>query len=307
MKEICPVISSRHVLKLALVVASIFLPIAMSASLVSAADTSDSNLKEEITISPAVEQISVAPGEMKTGKFTVLNTGEKDFSFIVYARPYSVDTEMYSPNYEDVSARSNLYRWVQFDKTEGSLKPGEKTEINYTVLVPRDAEAGGHYGVLFAETVADKAGDQVVVRNKRVGSIVRLSVSGDIKRSGKLESQSIDWLQTRPPMTTETVISNSGNIDFDVSTKVRVTTVFGREVFSSEADHVVYPGKPRRINIEWQGSSVLGLYHVEQTVDVLGEESKVSSYVLMIPRWALVLLLMAAISGVGYAAYRRLR
>lgn len=273
---------------------------------IAAESTPTSGTKEEVTISPASSKIEIEPGQMKSGELTVYNTGEKEFSFVVYARPYSVETEEYTPNYSDTPARSNLYRWVQFDTTEGQLKPGENRKINYTILVPRNADAGGQYGVLFVETVADNEG-QVVARNKRVGSIVRLTVGGDIKRTGRVDTQSIPWLQTRPPLTTEARVENSGNADFDASVTMRVTTVFGREVYKATSDYAVYPDKPRQIATVWEGSSVLGLYHVEQTVDVLGEESKVSSYVLMIPRWALLVLIMAAIAGGVYAAYRRLR
>lgn len=266
-----------------------------------------SDKREEITLSPAVSELTVEPGEMQSGEFTVLNTGDKEFSYIVYARPYSVDTEAYQPNYSDTPARSNLYRWVQFDVTEGKLAPGEEQKINYTILVPDDAEAGGHYGVLFAETVADEAEGQVIARNKRVGSIVQLAVGGDVERSGKVESQTIPWLQTKPPLSTEVIVNNQGNIDFDATITTRVTTIFGREIYQATNDYVIYPDKPRRINPHWEGAPALGLLRVEQTVEVLGNEQLVTGYVLMIPRWALIVLLMSLIGGGVYVAYRRLR
>lgn len=263
--------------------------------------------KEEITLSPATTKIQGDPGDIESGELTILNTGDKDFSFIVYARPYSVETEGYNPNYSDTPARSNLYRWVQFDTTEGKLAPGKKQKINYTVLIPDDAEAGGHYGVLFVETVSDDSEGQAVARNKRVGSIVRLSVSGDIRRSGQVESQSIAWLQTRPPVVSEALVSNQGNIDFDATTTLKATTLFGRELYNAQAEHVVYPGKPRLITTSWEGSPVFGLFKVEQTVEVLDEVSTKSSYVLIIPRWTLMVLAMAVMAGGIYVAYRRLR
>src|SRR5690606_13104952 len=112
--------------------------------------------KQEVTLSPASKKIQASPGDIKTAELTVLNTGEKKFSFTVYARPYSVETEVYQPNYSDTPTRSQLYRWVQFDTTEGNLAPGEEIKIPYSILVPDDAEAGGHYGVLFVETEADE-------------------------------------------------------------------------------------------------------------------------------------------------------
>jgi hypothetical protein len=289
------------------VLSGLLLLLVFNVNIADAANSDQSPAKEEITLSPAVVKISANPGQLKSGKFTVLNTGEKKFSFIVYARPYSVNGTNYSPNYQDTSERSNLYRWVQFDATEGELKPGEEKVINYTILIPPNAEAGGHYGVLFAETVSDADEDQVIARNKRVGSIIRLSVGGDIERSGKVESQDIPWLQTRPPMTTKASISNDGNIDFDAVSTLRVTTLLGREVYNARAEHVIYPDKPRSLSINWEGSSVLGWYHVEQTIDALGDKSTVSGYVLMVPRWALIVFIMAIVSGGAYAAYRRLR
>ena len=263
--------------------------------------------REEITMSPAVTKLSGEVGQSKKGSFKVVNTGEVAFDYTVYARPYSVDTEAYNPNYSDTPERSNLYRWVQFDKTTGSLQPGQTDEINYSVLVPQSASPGGHYGVLFAETVPAKSQKGVVVRTKRVGSVVRITVKGDVKRAGKISSIDVPWLQLKTPLEANARIENSGNVDFDASSTTLVETIFGREVFKSDNSHVVFPGKPRTISTEWDGASGIGLYKVSYSVSAVDDQQSATSYVLMLPRTLLLVMASLILAGGMYAAYRRRR
>ena len=263
--------------------------------------------REEITMSPAATKIKAEAGKSVRGELTVLNTGDKAFDFTLYARPYSVETKAYNPNYSDTTERGGAYAWVQFDKTKGHLAPGKSQKFGYTISVPADAAGGGHYGVLFAETVADKSDKQIVVRNKRVGSILRLTVDGDVKLAGDVTDVDIPWLQFHAPLKSTAEVSNSGNVDFDADSVMVVKTVFGKEVFRSEKSNVVYPDKPRLITAEWADPSWTGLYKVEHTVSAGDSTESAESLVLLVPRWLLLLLGVIILVGGIYATLRRIR
>jgi len=263
--------------------------------------------REEITLSPATAKLSARVGQTQKDSFKVINTGNVAFDYTVYARPYSVDTEAYKPNYSDTPERSDLYRWVQFDKATGSLQPGQTQEINYSVIVPQSATPGGHYGVLFAETVPAQSKRDVVVRTKRVGSVVRMTVEGDVELAGKVSSIDVPWLQFQSPLEVKARIENSGNVDFDAATTMRVDTIFGRNVFQSDDSHVIFPHKPRAISTAWDGVSGIGLYRVSYRVSAVDDEQSATSYVFMLPRTLLLVLVMLLLAGGIYVAYRRLR
>ena len=255
-------------------------------------------------MSPAVTKLSAKVDQLQKSSFKVVNTGEAAFNYTVYARPYSVDTEAYKPNYSDTPERSDLYRWVQFDQATGSLQPGQTHEINYSVLVPQSTTPGGHYGVIFAETVPSQSQRGVVVRTKRVGSVVRMTVDGDVNQSGNISSLDVPWLQLESSLKANARLLNSGNVDFDASATMVVKTIFNREVFKSNSSHVVFPQKPRSITTEWVDASAIGLYRVTYSASAIDDRQSVDSYVLMVPRTLLIVIAGLVLAGGMYAAHR---
>lgn len=271
------------------------------------AQTAVEDSREEITVTPATKKINVDAGGVIRGEMTVINTGDKSFEFSVYARPYSVESGSYEPNYSDTPERSRAYAWVQFATTKGTLAPGKSQKISYTVTVPADTASGGHYSVLFAETVPTESDSQVVIRNKRVGSILRLDVAGDIREEGSIESLNTPWLQFAAPIVTRATLHNSGNVDYEAEHEVTVQTILGREVFSTKRTSVVYPDKPRMVEIAWDDPAWIGLYKVHHSVSVPNDSTTHDGYVLLVPRWMMVVVGMIVVAGGMYAAYRRFR
>lgn len=264
---------------------------------------------EEITVSPASLKLTTAPGTTSEGTFKVINTGQTELQFTVYAKPYTVQNEQYEPNYEVESPRSSIYRWVSFDRTGGLLKPGQEQEIAYTMRVPHDASPGSHYGVLFAEAVPDEAsgGDQVIVRKKRVGAVVRLTVDGEHRQSGRTEQINLARWQWRSPLTADIRIINDGNVDLEAATSLTVDSIIGTRVHHEDRTGAVFPGLPRTIEHQWGGAWTAGIYRVTVTSEVLDEVTTTQRYVILAPAWAIATLTVAVLSAAMYIGYRRLR
>jgi hypothetical protein len=224
------------------------------------ADTVE-NGREEITLSPVTKKFEIAAGDSTRGSFTVLNTGDVPFDFIVYAKPFSVSGSNYDANYSDESApRADAYDWVVFDTTEGTLAPNESIEIGYTVDMPLDAGLGGHYAALFAETQPSEntEGNQII-RKKRVGSVLRVNVSGDINEQGTVLGSTIPGFISSPPLQTTLDVKNDGNVDFTVLSSIKVSDVFGNTKYSNQkVDTIVYPDTTRAIEHNWDDASWLG-------------------------------------------------
>lgn len=268
--------------------------------------TTSTASREEITLSPVSKQHSVKPGQTIRSNFKVVNTGEVAFDFTVYARPFSVKDISYQQDFQTLTERSKAYSWVQFERTSWTVKAGETVTVDYTLRVPDNATPGGHYGVMFAETQpAADAGDSVA-RKKRVGSVLRVTVDGDISRLGFFERSSIPMLQFHPPLTTNTLVRNSGNVDFDTEVVLTVSDIFGNTKYRSKKDSTIYPETTREIPFNWQKVSWFGLYRVETKVSFLDESSTTERLVLLAPRWLLVVGLVGIIGG-GYALFRQRR
>lgn len=264
--------------------------------------------QERITLSPASKLYTVDAGKTITNELTVINDGDVAYDFLVYARPYSVINNQYdNPNFTTTSPRTNLYGWVQFPETKFHIEAGKTVKVPYSIRVPAEAAPGGHYGVIFAETqpTSSQANGNAVLRKKRVGSIIYVTVNGDVKRAGETSGSSIPFWQVQPPLQATVAAKNTGNTHFTDTTQLTVRDVFGRIKYRAVKDYQVLPDTTRTITLTWDKASWFGLYKVETEQKFLGQSVTSEGFVLMMPRYLpAVLLVILAIGGV-YAMLRR--
>jgi hypothetical protein len=237
-----------------------------------------------------------------------VNDGEVPYKFVVYARPYSIIDNAYdNPDFTKVTKYSDLYAWIQFPKTTHYIEAGATLEIDYKVTVPKGASPGGHYGVVFAETQPDETSDggNAVIRKKRVGTIGYVTVNGQYKNAGEALPGSIDFWQLQPPLSATVVAKNTGNTDFASTTKLTVSDVFGNKKYEAIKDYQVLPETTRTIPLQWTNSPWFGFFKVVAEQKILGKTDTVQGYVLIMPRYMPIALIIIIIVGVLFYAWRR--
>lgn len=279
-----------------------FVSLTSPINIVSAQD----NKEERITLSPAVSRPELEAGQQAEGKLTVINDGQVPYSFVLYARPFSVKNESYEPNYTEVNDRTEAYQWVQFEKTQLELKPGERTEIGYTMTVPQNASPGGHYAVLFAET--QPSNDQSsVARKKRVGSLLYITISGDLSYQGKLASWEAQSFQTKAPVASLVRIENSGNVHFIANATITYDNIFGKKQFEQNQEMIILPGTTRRLSVNWEKPPLFGIYKASGSVEMLDRtESLEGKWIIYVPASVLWVLGGAVVLIVGAVAARKI-
>lgn len=261
--------------------------------------------RESITMSPTSRKFNVDAGKTIQDKLTIVNGGTTDYDFLVYARPFSVENNDYqNPDFNKTKKNTDLYAWVQFPQTTFHAKAGETVTVDYTINVPEGAAPGGHYGVIFAETQPDDAqvSGNSVVRKKRVGALMYATVNGEYKNAGESVGGKISFWQLQPPLHTSVAVKNSGNTDFTNQTRLVVRDVFGNIKYDSgEKPYQILPETTRTIDLNWERSPWFGLYKVETQQKFLDQTVKNSGYVLMMPRYVPVALLVILLTGGLYA------
>ena len=262
---------------------------------------------ESITLSPASKKYAIEANQVIQDTMLVLNDGTVPYDIIVYAAPYSVQNDTYSPDYTSIKPRSDVYKWVQFSQTKWHLEPGQSVKVPYTLRVPSNVSPGGHYGVLFAET-QPSSGPETLSRKKRVGAIVYSSLKGTAVEAGKTSQITLGMLQFAPPLTATISVENSGNVDFVMSERMTVTDVFGHTKYDSgDVEHIIFPNSQRDVAVKWQDTPWAGLYKVHVNSTVLGKTTSKDGYVLVAPRWLLVLIATALVISVAGVIQRRKR
>lgn len=258
-----------------------------------------SSSEERITLSPAISRPELEAGQTAEGKLTVINDGDVPYTFVLYARPFSVKSETYEPDYTELNERTEAYQWVQFEKTRLDLQPNQRTEIAYTMTVPENATPGGHYAVLFAETQPSEDDQSSVARKKRVGSLLYITVSGDLVHNGSLASWEVNNFQTKSPVASLVRIENSGNVHFVANASVTYSNLFGKKQFEHNQEMIILPGTTRRLAVNWSEPPLFGIYKASGSVDFLDKtENLEEKWIIYIPTsvlWAIGGLIAAII------------
>lgn len=262
---------------------------------------------ESITLSPVSTRFAVDAGKEQAGEMTIVNDGTTDYDFIVYTRPYWVSGDNYDPVFTKASEQSDAYQWVRLPQTRFHAKAGETVKVPYTIAVPQTAAPGGHYGVIFAETQPPKSEAQgnAVERKKRVGMIIYASVNGKVINDGAAVSNQADFWQLQPPMNARATAKNDGNVDFVNTVTFTVKDLFGNPKYSVTKQYPVLPHTTRTIPLQWVESPWFGLFRVEIHQKFLDTDMASTHYVLMMPRFLPIILLVLLLIGGGYAFSRR--
>lgn len=278
-----------------------FIPQIASAQEVGPTDTGS------IALNPSIERLALKAGTSQTSKLTVINDGSSPYTFVVYSRPFSVKDEEYTPQFEATTKYTDIYQWISFETTSYKLNPGQRIEVPYTVHTPANAAPGGHYAVIFAETQPDSTQAESVQRKKRVGAILQASVEGEVTSSGRILDMTADFWQSTPPLRVSSKVENTGNIDFYAKVDTEIKDLFGTVKGKDSREYIVYPGTVRKIDVDWDKAAWFGVYSVSQTVKVLDETQSLSRYVLIMPRWLILLFGALLIAGIGYVVLRHKR
>lgn len=232
-----------------------------------------------VTITPTSVNKEIKPGASYSGEVQVINAGETEFNFNVYAAPYSVTGEEYNPDFTPIPGAVDISSWFEFSETSGRLKVDGKQDISYTVTLPENTKPGSYYGAIFAET-EDTANGGVVTR-KRVGTLFYVRASGTAVEEGKIDAWNVPWLQ-RNPMEVVIKMANSGTVHYVSDIRLDVSDIFGSSKTALSRETVIIPQKLRKITIPWKDGSTFGLFKVSATVSYLGKtETLPTKYVLV--------------------------
>lgn len=243
-----------------------------------------------ITVSPAKTLLQLERGTKHTGSFTIINTGAKSFTFELAVSPYSVNDQKYESNLEKETARTQISRWVSFDKKKYHLESGEEAKVTYYVDVPEDVPDGGQYAVILAQTAGQQSEGASINTLQRVGMLVFARMDGDTREEGKLESQYIKRFYLSPPVVATSLVENTGNVDFNAVYRMRVESLFGKQLYEDSKDFSVLPETRRAVEMIWADAPKLGIFKVTQDVIILNETFTITKTVFVVPFFVIIVL-----------------
>ncbi len=208
-----------------------------------------------IGISPVTFELTGNPGDTIVNQIKIYNPSEDTTIGIV------MEVEDITPKGEEgqVSAEPaesetfSLMKWVKVDPVEFVLSPKSQEFVTFTITIPQNAEPGGHYGAVLARTkMATGPGFTGAAISQRVGSVILLSVAGQVKEELEVNDFSAPYYSEYGPVNFSVKFENKGTVHVKPKGYITVTDWLGRKVADIELpEKKVLPGAVRKIEIPW--------------------------------------------------------
>lgn len=262
----------------------------------SAQNAPDRRLK----IYPLRTELSIKAGTAYKGTFTLENTGSKPLTVELSSEEFDVVDETYDYLF---LPDSSISEWVYFGTTTVELAPKAKYSVGYVVNVPIGTEPGGAYISLFGASLPNQ--DSSIESVDRVGSLLYITVPGDISKTGSLLSFSSPFIGFSETPWSAT-LRNSGTAHFNSEYRVETKTLWGTPVSSQESTSLILPRSVRLIQGSLPQPTWLGLYTVNYSIPLGDNGTAVGSrpYLFLPPAQVLALLALIAASVLFIRTHR---
>jgi hypothetical protein len=132
-----------------------------------------------LTVSPLRLELAANPGDTISATFKLFNEENKTNTYYFATANFEAKDETGQPEF--TTQTGDLADWVQ---KPGSitLAPKSYQVVDFSIVIPKDAEPGGYFSSILASTKAPQAGGGAAVTlSDQVGVLLLMRVNGDIK------------------------------------------------------------------------------------------------------------------------------
>ena len=260
-----------------------------------------------LQIKPAVIEDNVKPGDTYRFSISVTNIGDSAKTFYLSTEDIKGLDEQGLPIFasEGEPTGYELSSWMRLPTGSVALAPGETKTVELVALVPGKTSPGAHFGAIFISDRPTKPGATGSGVGFNIGSIISLTIAGDVHDQASLREFSTDKLvYGNPTVAFAAKIENLGNILVRPHGVITVSDMFGKQVGSIEVNDTlapVFPGSVRGYAATWQSDTfAFGRYQAIGSFSYGDTEKKTISgttsfWVLPLKPIALVLGILLAV------------
>lgn len=209
-----------------------------------------------ITITPARFEISGNPGETLDQEMLLINETDATETFYSSFLNFEAQGESGTPAF--VEPKEGLGTWMSTEISSITLVPGQQKIIPFKINIPANAEPGGHFAVIFWGTTPPAGGGSGVSVGAQTGTLVLLSVNGDVKEeAGLLNFNTVGkiFFYNTLPVSFEYRFRNDGGDRVKPQGKITIrnTVFFPTDYLNANpVEGNVLPNSTRKINVDWQ-------------------------------------------------------
>lgn len=235
-------------------------------------------------ISPVRSEYTIEKGKSETAQLTLENPSDVATTAQAVVNDFvASDKEDGEPRLvldENAEAPKNSFKSLVQPVADVELGPREKKDITVILKVPSDASAGGYYGAIRFIPSGGSSGSGNVGLTASVGTIMLVTVPGDLNEQLNLVQLSAAQEGTAKSFITSgglevlTRLQNTGDIHVKPFGKIQVKNIFGKVVEEHEFNSAgsgadaranVLPGSTRKF-INKLEKKYLGRYTIEANI-----------------------------------------
>jgi len=216
-----------------------------------------------ITIYPLSFKLTLNPGDVYESAITVVNPNDFDLGVLPEKENMAGAAEGSVQLLGEMGNAFGLASWISYNEKETVLKPQERREFPFKISIPNNAQPGGHYvALLFRAVLPEEAENKPksgVGISGRVGTLVLVEVTGDVKKSGEITSIEAPKFISHGPLEAVFKVKNTGNSHFSPEGKMIFSGLFGlwkKEV--SWESRIVFPGFDRTFKVQLGNKYLFG-------------------------------------------------
>ncbi len=283
-----------------------------------------------LSISPTRSEFNIAPGTSQKLEITIRNVTSGSILAQPFVNDFEADNITGGPKlYQNPDKRNaaTITKFLAGSLGEVLLKPGERKDLSYDLIVPEGAAPGAYYGAMtFKATPADGAAPQPgeVGLTANVSSLVLIEVPGDITE--KVAVTSVKAYQTTKdgdktssmfstaPDKIGITVKNLGNSFAKPFGTVTMNNMFGKQVLSYELNNLqprgnILPNSSRVFTDNIKGISMPGRYNITANVSHGrgGEIIVAKASFWYLPAWFIAVLaaIVLAVAAVAWWLFKR--
>jgi hypothetical protein len=241
------------------------------------AQAANANAAQGLQISPAVVELNGERDKTYTLPLSVLNVTGSDLEYQSAVNAFGVKDETGSPSILVDSKQVptiSVINWVTPIPTF-LLHSQEKRSINVSITIPRNAEPGGHYGVVQFLGKAPSVDGTGVGLSASAGTLLLIKVDGDVKEVASIATFRAEQggkqgtLFESSPVNFAVRVQNSGNIHLKPVGNIEIHNIFGGLVTTLPVNQKkgnVLPTSVRRFETELKEKGLFGKYTADLTL-----------------------------------------
>jgi hypothetical protein len=209
-----------------------------------------------LTVSPVLMEYDVAPGGTAAGKIMLINESEARETYTLSEKNFIASGEEGAQQYVDEATSTGLASWIRADQSSVTLDPKTSREFPFMIVVPADAEPGGHYATIFFARGAGAVKGSGVGIAEEVGVLLLVNVPGNVRESLEVASFRVagPTATNRLPVAFELRVKNTGSVHERPAGTIDIRNMLGNLVVRVDANPkraAILPSSVRRLTGAW--------------------------------------------------------